>query len=84
MWRPADTSEEADRRQFEIWRNMSADQKLRLAFEWTDLVRSTFEDGIRGRHPDYTADEARMARIRHELGDELFQRVYPGEPLLQP
>ncbi len=84
MWRPADTSEEADRRQFEIWRNMSADQKLRLAFEWTDLVRSTFEDGIRGRHPDYTADEARMARIRHELGDELFQRVYPGEPLREP
>ena len=63
---------------------MSADQKLRLVFEWSDLVRATFEEGIRGRHPDYTADEVRMARIRHELGDELFERVYAGEPLLQP
>ena len=84
MWRPADTSEEADRVQFEIWREMSADRKLRLVFEWSDLVRRTFEAGIRDRHPEYTADEVRMARIRHELGDELFGRVYPEEPLLQP
>jgi len=84
MCRPADTSEEAERLQLEIWRAMSADQKLRLVFEWSDLARATFEAGIRERHPDYTADEVRMARIRHELGDELFQRVYPGERLLQP
>ena len=84
MWRPADTSEEADRIQFEIWRKMSADRKLRLVFEWSDLARGTFEAGIRHRHPDYTDSDVRMARIRHELGDELFQRVYPSEPLLQP
>lgn len=84
MWRPADTSEEADRVQFEIWRNMSADQKLRLVFEWSDAIRLTFEAGIRDRHPGYTPDDVRKARIRHELGDELFQRAYPGEALLQP
>jgi len=84
MWRPADTSEQADRIQFEIWRNMSADRKLRAIFEWSDLARATFEAGIRDRHPHYTDGDVRMARIRHELGDGLFQRVYPGEPLLQP
>lgn len=84
MWRPADTSEEADRLQFELWRHMSAEEKLRQVFEWSDLMRATFEAGIRDRHPEYTDDQVRMARIRRELGDELFRRVYPGEPLLQP
>ncbi|MFW6164352.1 MAG: hypothetical protein ACODAJ_16405 [Planctomycetota bacterium] len=84
MWRPADTSEEADRLQFELWRNMSAEEKLRLVFEWSDAARAIFEAGIRDRHPEYTDDQVRIARIRRELGDELFRRVYPDQPLLQP
>jgi hypothetical protein len=82
--RPLDTTEEADRIQFEIWRTMSADEKLRRIFECSELLRTTFEDGIRDRHPGYTDHDVRMARIRHELGDALFRQVYPHEALRHP
>ncbi|MBM4036632.1 MAG: hypothetical protein FJ291_33265 [Planctomycetes bacterium] len=84
MKRPLDTTEEADRIQFEIFGRMSVDQKLRQMFASAEAVRSTFEAGIRGRHPEYTEKDARLARIRWVLGDELFRKVYPNEPLLEP
>jgi len=82
--RPLDTTEEADRVQFEIWRRMSADEKLRRMFDSAEALRATFEAGIRKRHPGYTDNDVRLARIRHELGDELFRQAYPHEPLLDP
>jgi hypothetical protein len=82
--KPLDTTEEADRIQFEIFRRMSADEKLRRMFESTEAARATFEAGIRKRHADYTEDDVRLARIRWELGDELFRQVYPDEPLRDP
>jgi hypothetical protein len=84
MMRPLDTTEEADRIQFEIFGRMSVDQKLRQMFEFGEAVRATFEAGIRSRHPDYAEKDARMARIRWELGDQLFRAVYPNEPLRDP
>jgi len=84
MMRPLDTTEEADRIQFEIFGRMSVDQKLRHMFEFGEAVRATFEAGIRRRHPDYAEKDARLARIRWELGDALFREVYPNEPLRDP
>ncbi|MFW6107472.1 MAG: hypothetical protein ACOC8A_02155 [bacterium] len=84
MKRPRDTTEEADRLQFATWRKMSAEQKLDLLFSLGDLMRANFEHGIAQRHPDYTARQVRMARIRYELGDHLFRQVHPTEPLLPP
>lgn len=84
MQRPLDTTEEADRIQFEIFGRMSVEQKLRLMSELTEAARATFEAGIRSRHPDYTDNDVRLARIRHELGDELFGKAYPREPRLDP
>ena len=84
MKRPLDTTEEADRIQFEIFGRMSVDEKLRQMFASAEAIRSTFEAGIRRRHPDYTEKDARLARIRWELGDELFREVYPNEALLRP
>ncbi len=84
MKRPLDTTEEADRIQFQIWRSMSADEKVRRILEWSDLLRTTFEDGIRDRHPEYRENDVRLARIRHELGDDLFEQAYPGERMLEP
>jgi hypothetical protein len=82
--RPLDTSEEADRIQFEIFGRMSAAEKIRRMSELTELVRATFEAGIRKRHPQYTDRDARLARIRWELGDELYRRAYSSEALLDP
>jgi len=84
MKRPLDTTEEADRVQFETWRRMSADEKLRRMLDSAEAMRETFEAGIRRRHPEYTDSDVRMARTRHEIGDALFSRVYPHEPLLDP
>ena len=82
--RPLDTTEEADRIQFDIFRRMSADEKLRQMCASTDASRATFEAGIRRRHPRYTDDDAALARIRWELGDDLFREVYPAKPLVDP
>ena len=84
MKRPLDTTEEADRIQFEIFGRMSVDQKLRQMFASAEAIRATFEAGIRKRHPDYAEKDARLARIRWELGDELFREVYHDEPFLEP
>ncbi len=84
MKRPLDTTAEADRVQLAIWRKMSAEEKLDLVFGLGDLMRENFEQGIRQRHPEYSAKDARMARIRHELGDALFRKVHPNEPLRAP
>lgn len=84
MGRPADTSEDAYRRQIEIWRGMTGSQKVALGWQWSRHVRATLEAGIRSRHPDYTDDEVRLAAIRRELGDRLFAQAYPESPLLDP
>ena len=84
MQRPLDTTEEADRIQFEIFGRMSVDQKLRQMCASTDAIRASFEAGIRKRHPEYAANDARLARIRWELGDKLFREAYPNEPLRDP
>ena len=63
---------------------MTAEEKLRQIFECSDLVRASFESGIRTRHPEYSDQEVRLARIRHELGNDLYQQAYPDMPLLAP
>ena len=84
MKRPLDTTEEADRIQFEIFGRMSVGEKLRRMSDLTETMRSIFESGIRKRHASYSDNDVRLARIRHELGDALFHKVYPSEPLLDP
>ncbi len=84
MWHPLDTTDEADRIQFEIFGRMSAAAKIEQMSALTEAVRATFEAGIRKRHSQYTDRDARLARIRWELGDELYRQAYPREALLDP
>lgn len=84
MRRPLDTSEEADRIQFEIFGRMSVNEKLQRMSDFTEAVRATFEAGIRKSHPEYSDRQVRLARIRWELGDELYRQAYPREALLDP
>lgn len=39
---------------------------------------------IRTRHPDYDDATARWALFRMLLGDELFTRVWPSAPFVDP
>jgi hypothetical protein len=41
------------RRHLQILRSLSPDDKLRQAFELSDLVRQLFYEGLRRRYPDH-------------------------------
>ena len=75
---PADTTPEAARVQFEIFRHMPANQRLELAVRMSDALVATVAAGVRSRHPEYTEAQVRLAVIRLRLGDALFQKAYPG------
>src|SRR5262249_41651596 len=76
---PADTTLEAARVQFEVFRRMSPSKRLELAFQMSDSLRQLVADGVRSRHPDYSEHQVRPAVIRLTLGEKLFQQVYPGQ-----
>jgi hypothetical protein len=75
---PADTTPEAWRVQVEIYRRMSPARRLELACQMSDTLRHTVAAGVRGRHPDYSVEQVRLAVARLWLGDDLFRKVYPG------
>ena len=84
MSRPADTSEDAYRRQIAVWRHLSGQEKTEIARRWSRRVRELLREGIRSRHLEYSDEQVRLAAMRRLLGSELFARVFPGQPLLDP
>ncbi len=75
---PADTSLEAALVQYEVFRRMAPGKRLELALRMSNSLRDLVAAGARNRHPEYTDDQVRLAVIRLTLGEELFQRAYPG------
>ena len=75
---PHDTTPEAWRVQLEIFRRMSALQRLEMALELSDTVRDLAIAGVQHRHPDYSPDQVRQAVLRLMQGKEVFSMVYPG------
>jgi hypothetical protein len=75
---PADTTLEAARVHVEVYRRMPPGRSLELGLEMSESLRRVMAEGVRSRHPDYTAEQVRLAVIRLSLGDELFAMVYPG------
>lgn len=71
MKRPLDTSQAAHERQFEAFRQLSPEDRLRLAAEMSDEIRALAEAGIRSRHPDLSDEEVREALADVMLGPEL-------------
>jgi hypothetical protein len=78
--RPRDTSPEAWRVFIEILRKMTPADRLHLAMEHSDVVRSFCEAGVRRAYP--AADDREVFfRVAHRcLGPDLFRTVY-GEAL---
>jgi hypothetical protein len=74
----ADTTLEAARVQFAIFRRMAPSRRLQLACRMSETLRAVVASGVRSRHPDYTDDQVRLAVNRLALGDVLFRQVYPG------
>ena len=64
--KPADTSDEAYRRQLEVWREMTGAQRLAIAFDLSDFVRDCAKSRIRKNHPELTEPEV-TRRLIFEL-----------------
>lgn len=74
----SDTESGAAAAQSEAFRRMGPEGRLRAALEMSEEMRRVLENGVRGRHPEYSDDEVRLAAIRLNLGDDaLFRAVYP-------
>lgn len=77
-WIASDTTEEAARVQLAVFRRMTPEKRLELAFEMTNELRHRLAEGVRHRHPEYSEEQVRLAVIHLTLGDDLFRKVYPG------
>ena len=82
--RSLDTDAEAEKIQLEIYRRMSPEQRLEIGLELSALSRHLLREGIRMRHPEYSAHDVHFASIRALITPELFRAAYPGEPELDP
>jgi len=55
---------DADRLQLDIQRRMSPEQRLRLAFEMSDLARDLSRARIRQQHPDWSGEQVTRELVR--------------------
>jgi hypothetical protein len=78
---PLDTAPEISDLQFELWRQMSSEKKIRLFGELCDSVRHLARMGIRQRYPDATAEEVRLRLASTWLDRETMIRCYGWDPL---
>ncbi len=79
-----DTTPDAAAVQTAVYRRMTTDQRTWAAVEMSAMARAITLENIRARHPEYDPHQARMALYRLLVGDELFRRAWPAEPLLAP
>ena len=63
-------------------RRLGPEGRCEVGFILSELARELVRETIRRRHPEYNERELRMAWFRSLLGDDLFRRAYPGEPML--
>lgn len=63
---------------------LSPAQRVELAAEMCDDVRSVVRDGIRQRHPEYGEDAVHAAFLRIWLGDDLARAIFADGRLTQP
>ncbi len=76
-----DTTEEVDRRQFELWREMPDWRKLHLFGELCDTARALAEAGLRERHPHASDQEIRMRLAATWLDRATMIRFYGWDPV---
>ena len=75
-----DTSPDAERVQFQIWREMPAWRKLELVAQMNETVRELAMLGLRQRYPNASRDELKRRYLTLILGEELSTRVYGELP----
>jgi len=76
-----DISRQCTEKEIEMYRRMTAEQRVRLSMRLTETWRNRIVAGVRRRHPNYTEQQMRMAVLYLMHGKELFQKVYPGQEI---
>jgi hypothetical protein len=71
MGRPIDTSVDADERQRDAFRSMTAGDRLQLAATMSAEVGALAESGISRRHPEYSREQRQAALAEILLGRDL-------------
>ncbi len=79
-----DTTPDAAAFQVALYRQMSPERRCAIAARMSSAARAVTLEGIRSRHSNYDAQEAKLALFRLLLGDDLFRRAWPGAPMLEP
>jgi hypothetical protein len=74
----ADTAPEAAHVQLAVLQRLGGERRLAMALQMTSALRRLVAAGVRGRHPEYSAEQVRLAVSRLTLGEELFHRAFPG------
>jgi hypothetical protein len=72
---PADTTIEAVRKQFEILRKMTGEQRVEIAFELSDKERQELIRDIEKQHPEFTRRQVINEVVRICYGEELFREI---------
>lgn len=76
----SDTTPEAQRKQYELMRRLSPEQKLSLAFALTDATRQLILADLHHRFPQATHDEIRRRFIARVLPRQDVIRAYGFDP----
>lgn len=76
----SDTSPDAQRKQYELMRQLSPSQKLALAFELTDAMRNLILADLQQRFPHADATEIRRRFIARVLSRDDVIRAYSFDP----
>ncbi len=75
-WDKSDTSPEARRVQYALYRRMSSARKFQLIFDTYEMGRQLALAGLRMRHPDANKEELWRLWAQQHLGRDLFEKVY--------
>ena len=76
----SDTSEEADRIQFEMLRQMSPQARLALMTELTLSAQRLAFAGFRLRYPNASDDDIWLRLAARRLGHETVRKIYGWQP----
>jgi len=72
----SDTSPEARRVQYDLYRRMSPARKFQLIFDTYEMGKQLAMAGLRMRHPEATKEELWRLWAQQHLGRDLFEEVY--------
>jgi len=75
-----DTTEDAQRKHFELMQRLTPEQRLSMAFALTDATRQLVLADLKHRYPDADSEELRRRFIARVLSRKDVIRVYGFDP----